>query len=103
MQLISLKAKTNLKEEENEDEKSPQEILNQELYKTIREWRWTKSQELNLPAYTILKQVSLIEIVNTLPETEKELLEINGIGKKKLQQFGAEILQMVEEYDKTNV
>lgn len=99
---IRLKEKANLKEEENEDEKSPQEILNKELYQTIREWRWTKSQELKLPAYTILKQVSLIEIVNTLPKTEKELLEIKGIGKKKLQQFGTEILQMVEEYDKTN-
>lgn len=99
---VRLKAKTNLKEVENEEEKPPQEILNEELYNTIKEWRWAKTQELKLPAYTILKQVSLIEIVNTLPKTEKELLEINGIGKKKIQQFGVEILQMVEEYDKTN-
>lgn len=82
-----------------EGEEKPQEILNQELYDTIREWRNVKSKELKLPAYTILKQVSLLEIVNTLPKSEKELLEINGIGKKKIQQYGAEILEMVAEYN----
>ena len=58
-----------------------------------------KCREFNIAAFQILTQKSLIEIVNTLPKSEKELLEINGIGKKKIQQYGAEILEMVAEYN----
>lgn len=82
-----------------EGEEKPQEIQNQELYNTIREWRLAKCREFNIAAFQILTQKSLIEIVNTLPKSEKELLEINGIGKKKIQQYGAEILEMVAEYN----
>jgi hypothetical protein len=82
-----------------EGEEKPQEILNQELYDTIREWRLAKCREFNISTSQIISQKSLIEIVNTLPKSEKELLEINGIGKKKIQQYGAEILEMVAEYN----
>ncbi|MDD2192578.1 MAG: AAA family ATPase [Bacteroidales bacterium] len=78
------------------------EIVNQELYDTIREWRYNKSKELEVPIFMVLTQVSLVQISNNLPKTEKELLQIKGIGKKKVEQFGGEILEMVAEYDKSN-
>ena len=77
-------------------------ILNQELYDTIRAWRYSKSKELEVPIFMVLTQVSLVQISNNLPKTEKQLLQIKGIGKKKVEQYGGEILEMVEEYDKRN-
>ena len=100
-----LKAKSKAKtyEEANKPEETeankPKEVINQELYDTIREWRLAKCRDLNLPPHFIFPLKVLIEIVNTLPKSEKELLEINGIGKKKVQQYGAEILEMVAEYN----
>lgn len=92
--------------EEGVDDDKPiitsSEILNQELYDTIREWRYSKSKELEVPIFMVLTQVSLIQISNNLPKTEKELLQIKGIGKKKIEQYGGEILEMVAEYDKSN-
>lgn len=82
---------------------SSSEILNKELFETIREWRASKSKELDIPHYMILTQISLIQIANNLPRTEKELLNIKGVGKKKLEQFGGEILAMVSEHDKSNM
>ncbi|HHT04100.1 MAG TPA: AAA family ATPase [Bacteroidales bacterium] len=91
--------------EEDDSDKSinaSSEILNQELYDTIRAWRYSKSKELEVPIFMVLTQVSLVQISNNLPKTEKQLLQIKGIGKKKVEQYGGEILEMVEEYDKRN-
>ncbi|HBN05791.1 MAG TPA: hypothetical protein DD434_08395, partial [Bacteroidales bacterium] len=39
-----------------------------------------------------------IEIVNTEPKSEKELLAIKGFGKSKMKDYGAEILEIIESY-----
>ena len=51
-----------------------------------------------MPAYTILTQKSLLAIADQLPRNRKALLKISGIGAAKVERFGAEIIQMVEDY-----
>jgi HRDC domain/UvrD-like helicase C-terminal domain len=71
------------------------DILNPALYKTLAAWRKAEAERLGLPAYTILQQKALIGICNSLPATEKELLKVLGIGKKVLEKYGEQLLQMV--------
>ncbi|MDR0972111.1 MAG: AAA family ATPase [Bacteroidales bacterium] len=75
-----------------------QDTQNKDLFEALREWRKLKCKEENKEAYMILRQSSLIEISNTLPLTEKELINIKGIGKKKVAQYGKEILDIVYDY-----
>ena len=52
----------------------------------------------------IFSQKALIEIVNYLPVDSKTLQLINGMGSKKIEQFGADILQMIQHYcDENNI
>ncbi len=46
----------------------------------------------------ILHQKSLIAIVNELPTTTKALEKIPGLGKKKIEKYGVEILDLVLAY-----
>jgi len=73
------------------------DILHPELYEALRSWRLKLAQEQNVPAYVVLSQMALIGIVNSLPQDSQQLLRISGVGKKTLEKYGEEILQIVEE------
>lgn len=74
------------------------DILHPVLYESLRKWRYELAVEKELPPYTILQQKALIGIVNTLPSTKRELLDIPGIGKKVIENYGDKLLELVEEY-----
>lgn len=69
-----------------------------ELYAEIRSWRHEKAIDLDVDEYLILQQKTLLELVEKLPATYAELKEIKGLGKKKLQQFGADLLEIIRSY-----
>ena len=74
------------------------DIQNKPLYEALRNWRWEKSKQLNLPPYTILQQKALIGIVNALPRTLRELIAIPYFGKQSAEKYGAEILDVVSQH-----
>lgn len=76
----------------------PDSIPHPELYSLLRSWRYEKSMELKIPAYMIFSQKALIELVNYLPTESESLSLINGLGNKKIEQFGADIIQMIQHY-----
>lgn len=71
---------------------------NPELFETIRAWRKQKGEELNVPAYTVLTQKSLIGVSNYLPQSYDELARIPGIGPATIKKYGDELLDMVDEF-----
>ena len=74
------------------------DIKNPILFNQLRRWRAKRAEELERPVYGIITQRALIGIVNELPTTQKELLRMPSFGKKTLQMFGEEILEMVKGY-----
>ncbi|GHU67339.1 helicase [Bacteroidia bacterium] len=73
-------------------------IEHPELFNRLRSWRTSQANELNVPAYGVFSQRALYELIHYLPDDKKSLLKINGIGEKKYQQFGMEILTIIREY-----
>ena len=73
-------------------------IPHPELFSQLRAWRMAKATELGVPAFGIFSQKALYEMVNYLPVDKKSLLKINGIGEKKITQFGSEIVEIIREY-----
>ena len=74
------------------------DIKHPKLIKILTQWRTAQSKEEGIPAYVILTQKSLLAIADQLPRDRKSLLKISGIGTAKVDRFGAEIIQMVEDY-----
>ncbi len=73
-------------------------IPHPELYTLLRSWRYEKSTELEMPAYRIFSQKALIEMVNYLPTDLASLKLIHGLGTKKIEQFGEDIIQFIQHY-----
>jgi len=71
---------------------------NNELYNILRSWRSLKAAELGWSAYQVFHQKTLFELCEIIPGTRKALKEIHGLGKRKLEQFGDELLEVLNDY-----
>ncbi len=83
---------------------NPENIPHPELYNTLREWRLEKANEIEKPAFVVFSQKTLVELVNYLPVETATLKLINGFGERKIEQFGAGIIEIIRDYcDKKNI
>ena len=51
-----------------------------------------------MPIYMVANQATLREITTYLPLTKKDLLQVSGFGKAKVDKYGDDILAAVESY-----
>ncbi len=56
------------------------------------------SQELEIPAYRILPNTTLAELVFRHPTELEELYEIRGLGENRVQQYGKLLLQTIRKF-----
>lgn len=68
----------------------------QAIYELIRQLRLRLSQEEKTMPHWIFGNNTLNEIVQRKPGTIQQLLTISGIGQKKADWFGQEILDIIE-------
>lgn len=68
------------------------------LFEELRHWRSEKAKETGKVPYMIFKDATLVEIVENKPMTVTQLQEISGIGEKKIQNYGDEVLKIVENH-----
>jgi ATP-dependent DNA helicase RecQ len=74
------------------------DVLNPELYNTLKRWRDMVCEENDTPIYMVANQNTLKEIAEYLPFTKKDLTLISGFGKLKAEKYGADILDAVRDY-----
>ena len=72
--------------------------VNNTLADMLRRWRAMKSKEEGIPAYVVLQQKALQSIASNMPRTPAELKRQLGVGPKTVEKYGAEILQIVEDF-----
>ena len=68
--------------------------LNEELYARLREWRSAQAKELGQPAYCVFTDKTLLAIAEAVPSDAAELAGIPGVGRRKLDRFGAAVLAL---------
>jgi ATP-dependent DNA helicase UvrD/PcrA len=71
--------------------------IDEELLAQLKEWRLATSKEMSVPAYVVFTDNTLIAIAETLPTDEAALVAIPGIGARKLEQFGPDVLDLVRQ------
>jgi len=64
-------------------------------YSALKAWRAEVAQQHNLPAYVIFHDATLAAIAQRAPQTIDDLQGISGIGAKKLEAYGDDVLQVV--------
>ena len=72
--------------------------IHPELLSELVRLRNQLSSEGNLPVYIVASIKTLVQMADYLPETEKELLRIDGIGKVKVERYGPQFLTLIRNY-----
>ena len=68
-----------------------------ELFEKLRVKRRELAEELGVPPYIIFSDKTLKHIAELKPFDKESMLEVNGVGEKKYEQFGEDFLAVIEE------
>jgi hypothetical protein len=68
------------------------------LYNRLKAWRDFKARETNLPHYMILPQATMATLADFLPQNTAALKQVKGMGSKKTEKYGDELLTLISEY-----
>ncbi|SDG70326.1 ATP-dependent DNA helicase, Rep family [Klenkia brasiliensis] len=66
-----------------------------ELFERLRAWRSATASAASVPAYVVLGDATLQAVAETRPGSLAELSALPGIGARKLEMYGAEVLAEV--------
>ncbi|MEO8059009.1 MAG: RQC domain-containing protein, partial [Burkholderiales bacterium] len=66
-----------------------------ERFAALKEWRAEVAREHNLPAFVVFHDATLAEMAQTRPDSLDALAQISGVGAKKLEAYGREILRVL--------
>ena len=71
------------------------DTLGERRYLALKAWRAEVANEHNLPAYVIFHDATLAAIAERAPQSLDDLQGISGIGVKKLEAYGHEVLRVI--------
>jgi len=71
-----------------------------ELFQILKDWRSKKAKDKELALFQVLHQRVLIQIVVALPDNIAVLKKISGVGKKTIEKYGEELVELVLAYRK---
>jgi ATP-dependent DNA helicase RecQ len=65
------------------------------LFECLRAWRTRTAKARGVPAYVVFADATLAAIAAARPASEGALLEVKGVGPRKLGDYGGEVLAIV--------
>lgn len=68
----------------------------QVFFEVLRQWRAQVAKSHGVPAYVIFHDATLLEIAIERPQSLQALSHINGVGTRKLDAYGQDILQHLQ-------
>ena len=68
------------------------------LFERLRAWRVDAARRHGVPAYVIFHDSTLKEIARVRPSSLDSLRGISGVGARKLEAYGSEIVGLVGEF-----
>ncbi len=97
---LKLKSTTRRAIEQVAFEPAPAASVDEELREFLREWRRKTAQEKMIAAFIVMHDTVLDELCQKRPRTIQELRRISGMGEKKCEMYGAQILALFPRFEK---
>jgi ATP-dependent DNA helicase RecQ len=66
-----------------------------ERFAALKAWRAEVAREHNLPAYVVFHDATLAEMARGAPQSLDDLAQVSGVGAKKLEAYGDDILRVL--------
>jgi ATP-dependent DNA helicase RecQ len=82
----------------SKSKKSPVRVVDQALFEALREYRKSQAEQQGVPPYVILHDKTLQDLCRQRPAQVSELDGIVGIGGKKLQLYGKDLIEIIQQY-----
>lgn len=73
------------------------------LFGYLKKLRKDIADSEDVPPYIIFSDATLLEMVQTMPESKQQLLNVTGVGKIKLEKYGNLFLDKIKEYMINNI
>lgn len=70
------------------------------LFETLRKLRYEIAQEEEVPAYVIFSDASLRHMEILRPMSDEDFLAVEGVGKAKLEKYGADFINAIIEFQR---
>ncbi len=68
-----------------------------QLWERLRAWRAAIAKEHGVPAYVVFHDATLAELARARPQSEAALGQISGVGQRKLERYGAALLELLQD------
>lgn len=65
-------------------------------FEGLRSWRLEQARRQGVPPYVVFHDRTLIEIAQASPTTLEALARLGGVGRAKLERYGEELLQLLQ-------
>ncbi len=79
-------------------EAAPSSPVNEELREFLREWRRNTAREKMIAAFIVMHDSTLDDLCRAQPKTIAELRRISGMGERKCEVYGEEILRALRRF-----
>ena len=98
---INLKDLINSKNNETSNNKS--DINIDKVRNKLKSYRLQKAKELNYKPYFIFNDTTLNEILTIMPTNVQQLRKISGFADKKIEMYGQDIIEIINERSEKNI
>jgi ATP-dependent DNA helicase RecQ len=71
------------------------DAADRELFERLRAWRAETARTASVPAYVVFPDSTLVGIAQSRPGTLDALASVSGVGAKKLELYGEDVLRLV--------
>ena len=68
------------------------------LFAKLRKLRKSLADDNNVPPYVVFNDTTLLEMAEHLPVSPSDLLDITGVGQRKLEKFGRPFMAMIRDH-----
>jgi ATP-dependent DNA helicase RecQ len=78
----------------------PKVSVDNDLYSKLKDLRFRLAQKQKVPGFVVFSDATLIDMCVKLPSDEREFLEVSGVGEMKLERYGKEFLELINNFDR---
>jgi ATP-dependent DNA helicase RecQ len=79
-------------------EEAPELKVDETLFQALRAWRLEQARAQRVPPYRVFHDSHLRSIAAHCPTTLEALAELKGIGPRKLEKYGGDVIELVRQH-----
>lgn len=72
--------------------------VDEALYEDLRSWRKRTADADSVPAFVVFTDATLLAIAEAKPSDEQELLQLPGVGRRKIGKYGEGLLEVLAQH-----